>query len=147
MAGLHLAPGIPRRDRRIPGAVQLAVNYRRSPATADDPHAPQRGPRAGDRLPDTSGDLHALTAAPGFHLLLCGPRDSWDTSVIAAATRGHERLIHVHTPGTSAFWRGVAQGLVRPDGRIGYRAGGTDLTGLFGYLDRWLPLSEPGKPR
>jgi hypothetical protein len=28
--------------------------------------------------------------------------------------------------------------LVRPDGHIGYRAGGTDLTGLFAYLDRWL---------
>jgi hypothetical protein len=35
--------------------------------------------------------------------------------------------------------RHTAQYLVRPDGHIGYRAGGTDVTGLARYLSRWLP--------
>jgi len=33
--------------------------------------------------------------------------------------------------------------LIRPDGHIGYRAGGTDLTILTGYLPRWLPPAQP----
>jgi hypothetical protein len=32
----------------------------------------------------------------------------------------------------------AAHFLVRPDGHIGYRAQGTDLTGLGDYLRRWL---------
>jgi hypothetical protein len=35
--------------------------------------------------------------------------------------------------------RHTAQYLVRPDGHIGYRAGGGDVTGLASYLSRWLP--------
>lgn len=118
---------------------QLAIHYRRSPATTEGPHTPRRGPRAGDRLPDATGDLHAMTAAPGYHLLLCGRREVWDTDRIAAATGGRDQLLHVHTLGTNGPWRGITHCLVRPDGYIGYRAGGTDLTGLLGYLDRWLP--------
>jgi hypothetical protein len=37
----------------------------------------------------------------------------------------------------------VAQFLVRPDGHIGYRAAGGDLSGLRTYLDRWLTGCEP----
>jgi Aromatic-ring hydroxylase, C-terminal len=33
----------------------------------------------------------------------------------------------------------AAHYLVRPDGYIGYRSGGTDLNGLERYLARWLP--------
>jgi hypothetical protein len=33
----------------------------------------------------------------------------------------------------------AVQYLVRPDGYIGYRAGGSDLAGLHAYLRRWLP--------
>jgi hypothetical protein len=33
----------------------------------------------------------------------------------------------------------VPQHLVRPDGHIGYRSGGTDLRGLERHLARWLP--------
>ena len=45
--------------------------------------------------------------------------------------------------------RHTAQYLVRPDGHIGYRAGGTDTTGVARYLGRWLPssptsTSQPG---
>jgi len=35
--------------------------------------------------------------------------------------------------------QGAAQLLVRPDGHIGYRAGGTGVAGLHRYLKRWLP--------
>ncbi|MEU4495837.1 FAD-dependent monooxygenase [Streptomyces sp. NPDC023998] len=125
---------------------QLAIHYERSPATAEGPHAPRRGPRAGDRLPDTPGNLHAMTAAPGYHLLLAGPREVWDTGRVAAATHGRNHLIHVHGLGTSGPWRGIAHCLVRPDGYVAYRAGGTDLTGLLRYLDRWLPLSQAEEP-
>jgi hypothetical protein len=45
---------------------------------------------------------------------------------------------------------GVAPGraaayLIRPDGHVGYRSGGSELGGLHGYLRRWLPTtrSEP----
>ncbi|MGW0557252.1 FAD-dependent monooxygenase [Streptomyces sp. NPDC002926] len=120
---------------------QLAINYRHSPATTEGPRSPKRRPRAGDRLPDTAGNLHAMTARPGYHLLLCGLDNGWDAGRIAAATKGREDLVHVHTLGTSGPWRGITQVLVRPDGYIGYLAGGTDLTALLKYLDRWLPLS------
>jgi hypothetical protein len=61
---------------------QLAIHYRGSPLAVDGPHPPRRGPRAGDRLPDAPivrdgqpGALQAAVAAPGWHLLLCGPTD------------------------------------------------------------------------
>ena len=41
----------------------------------------------------------------------------------------------------------TAQYLVRPDGHVGYRAGGTDLTELSRYLDRWLPAPPPDPAR
>ena len=36
----------------------------------------------------------------------------------------------------------TAQYLVRPDGHVGYRAGGTDAAQLARYLGRWLPSSQ-----
>jgi hypothetical protein len=33
----------------------------------------------------------------------------------------------------------TAQYLIRPDGHIGYRSGGSDLDGLLHHLIRWLP--------
>jgi hypothetical protein len=36
----------------------------------------------------------------------------------------------------------AAQYLVRPDGYIGYRSGGTELDGLQRYLGRLLPGAE-----
>jgi hypothetical protein len=38
---------------------------------------------------------------------------------------------------------GTAQYLVRPDGHIGYGAGGDDLAGLQRYLARWIPNTPP----
>ena len=95
---------------------------------------------------------------PSFHLLLCGSADGWDGERLAALRDRYAGLVAVHrlardaTPGDlhdadgRAFARlGVeraAQYLVRPDGHIGYRSGGTDLHGLERYLARWLPGAE-----
>ncbi|MEU4641033.1 FAD-dependent monooxygenase [Micromonospora sp. NPDC023814] len=137
---------------------QLAIRYRRSPLSTEGSHAPRTGPRAGDRLPDVpladGGSLHRLTAAPGWHLLLCGPPQGWPAREIADLTRRRRGQLTAHqlagldgvAPGAGAEVLrrlGVGPGahasyLVRPDGHIGYRAGGTDLTGLRAYLVRWL---------
>ncbi|MDQ0945618.1 FAD-dependent monooxygenase [Streptomyces sp. V1I1] len=150
LARAHVAPRLAPLALRLPflraaafrTVSQLAIHYRRSLATTEGPHSPRHGPRAGDRLPGSPGDLQAMTAAPGYHLLLCGRHEVWDTDGIAAATGGRDHLLHVHTLGTSGPWRGITHCLVRPDAYIGYRAGGTDLTGLLRYLDRWLPRAD-----
>jgi hypothetical protein len=76
---------------------------------------------------------------PGFHLLLCGPSEAWPAGdgstpggALAADFPG---LVTVHrvADGSAAHY------LVRPDGYVGYRASGTDLSGLRDYLSRWLP--------
>ena len=146
---------------------QLDVSYRHSPAVEEGRPTPPRGPKAGDRLPDAriihEGQVcwvgEAL-AGPRFHLLLCGSPGSWDTNRLTAVrSRYAADILAVHhltreaAPGVlydlneQAFRRlGVtdtAHFLVRPDGHIGYRADGTDLDGLHGYLDRWLPNSTP----
>jgi hypothetical protein len=144
---------------------QLAINYRHSPAVQEGDPVPRRGPHAGDRLPDaplTSDDrptsLHAATATLGYHLLLCGPTSLWQPTTTASPWReaGLVTIHHLtrqpipgalHDPDGTALRRlGLdpagqhpAHYLIRPDGHIGYRAGGTDLTGLHTYLTRWLP--------
>jgi 2-polyprenyl-6-methoxyphenol hydroxylase-like FAD-dependent oxidoreductase len=143
---------------------QLGVRYRRSPLSMEGAGAPRRGPRAGDRLPDAPvayggrpTTLHAAVATPGWHLLLCGRVDAWPASQTAQLTDGDAGLVTIHrlsghdTPGALHDPHGhalrrlgltpddTAQYLVRPDGYIGYRAGGADLEGLARYLGRWLP--------
>jgi len=142
---------------------QLGIRYRRSPLSLDGPHPIRRGPRAGDRLPDAPivhdgqpGTLHAAIASPGWHLLLCGPAEAWPLGHIAELGGRYAGLITMHRvgagdepdvlhdPGGEALdrlglsVRDTAQYLVRPDGHIGYRTAGTDLTGLTRYLHRWL---------
>jgi 2-polyprenyl-6-methoxyphenol hydroxylase-like FAD-dependent oxidoreductase len=141
---------------------QLGIGYRHSPAVQDGRPAPRRGPKAGDRLPDApiarDGQVcwlgEALTA-PRFHLLLCGRPGDWDATQVAAVSGRYAGTLAVHhltrdaMRGTlhdvdgQAFARlgvqGTAQYLIRPDGHIGYRCGGSDLDGLQRYLTRWLP--------
>jgi 2-polyprenyl-6-methoxyphenol hydroxylase-like FAD-dependent oxidoreductase len=141
---------------------QLRIHYRRSPATQEGEPTLARGPRAGDRLPDArivrdgqTERLHDAVAAPSFHLLLCGSADGWDAHHVASLQERYGDLLAVqrlaredvpcalHDVDGHACARlgveGVAQYLVRPDGHIGYRSGGTELEGVDRYLARWLP--------
>jgi 2-polyprenyl-6-methoxyphenol hydroxylase-like FAD-dependent oxidoreductase len=140
---------------------QLRIHYRHSPAVQEGEPALSRGPRAGDRLPDVRivrdgqpGWLQEAVTAPRFHLLLCGSTGAWHTEQLATlqerygALMAALRLTREPAPGVlhdvdgQALARlGVdreAQYLVRPDGHIAYRSGGTDL-GVERYLARWLP--------
>jgi 2-polyprenyl-6-methoxyphenol hydroxylase-like FAD-dependent oxidoreductase len=137
---------------------QLSIRYRQSPLSLNGPGTPRRGPRAGDRLPDvpitTAGgttSLHTLTAAPGWHLLLCGPGWPADTSQLAGRDRADGLTVHqlCGTEYARALHRlrvaphHSAMLMVRPDGHIGYRGNSTDVRGLESYLDRWLPKLSP----
>jgi hypothetical protein len=106
-------------------------------------------------LPRTLEVLREALATPTYHLLLCGPAESWNSHQLAALSERYADLVAVHRLARDtaagalrdargdAFARlgveGAAQYLVRPDGHIGYRSGATDLRGLERYLARWLP--------
>jgi hypothetical protein len=149
---------------------QLAIRYRSSPLSLNGPSSPRRGPKAGDRLPDAlvlhngqKASLHDAIAAPGWHLLLCGPNDTWPTTTLTdlgqipgvaalhklSATNASGIL---YDSGGLALRRlGVTPGhaavyLIRPDGHVGYRSGGHDLAGLRRYLRRWLTTSASTPP-
>ncbi|HEX6337665.1 MAG TPA: FAD-dependent monooxygenase [Jiangellaceae bacterium] len=149
----------PRRARKLGFRTisQLAIRYRRSPLSVDGPHPPRHGPKPGDRLPDAvmkdRGELttlHGALSAPGFHLLLCGPAYAWQVTDTQLQDRWRElvtvRRLTRDDPGalldhTGELWRrlgaddsSVVHYLVRPDGHIGYRSGGTDLSGVHAYL-------------
>jgi hypothetical protein len=165
---LHFRPGRAYAFRAIS---QLALSYRNSPAVQEGPGVPRAGPRAGDRLPDAriaradqASWLQDAVATPGFHLLLCGPADGWDTDRLTNMKQRYGGLVALHrlgrkgAPGVlhdldgQAFARlgidGAAQYLLRPDGHIGYRCGGTELEGVERYLTHWLPGTgrELGRP-
>ncbi len=158
-----IAP-LPLRSRRLRAVgfrtiSELAIGYGNSPISVEGPHAPRRRPHAGDRLPDASvvyngqpGALHDILRQPRYHLLLCGPLDGWpaeDTYPTSGPVTVH-RLSRqpgpdvLHDPDGTALHRlglapaDIAHYLIRPDGHIGYRARGTDLTGAHMYLSRWL---------
>jgi len=151
---------------------QLAIHYRHSPLSLDGPNPPRKGPKAGDRLPDgrivrdgQPSTLHRAVAAPGWHLLLCGPPNRWAAEDVTRLGDRYAGLItvhHVNAQNTSGALydpagqtlrrlgltpRDTAQYLIRPDQHIGYRAGGTDLDGLARYLRRWLPIPQPDRGR
>ncbi|MGW3108952.1 FAD-dependent monooxygenase [Streptomyces sp. NPDC001100] len=117
---------------------ELGIHYRRSPASASGSRPPGHGPHAGDRLPDLPRGLQARTAGPGWHLLLAGPPHLWPDGRLAAVLTGRADVLTVHRLGEQSPWPGVAHGLVRPDGHLGYVARGAGVDGLSGYLDRWL---------
>jgi 2-polyprenyl-6-methoxyphenol hydroxylase-like FAD-dependent oxidoreductase len=143
---------------------QLRIRYRHSPLSVEGPHPPRHEPRAGDRFPDATlirdgqpTTLHQILAAPRWHLLLCGPPDGWPADRLAHLIGGREVQIEVHQltnqdptnrvhdPHGQALRRlgltnhDTAHYLIRPDGHIGYRAGGTDLSDAARYLHYWLP--------
>lgn len=146
---------------------QLTISYRHSPLSVEDHPTPRRGPRPGDRLPDASVTidsqphrLHDILTTPAFHLLLAGPTTNWPTPD-ALLSPQHTRLVHIHhlstdpqpgalvDPDGNAHTRiGLHQTnqnahyLIRPDGHIAHSATGTSLTGLYSYLDTWLPTTS-----
>jgi 2-polyprenyl-6-methoxyphenol hydroxylase-like FAD-dependent oxidoreductase len=150
---------------------ELSIHYRRSPLSVDGPGSAGHGIAAGKRLPDApvlvdgrATTLHMMTTAPTFHLLLCGPLAAWrdnDAGEIAGvfpdAVAVH-RLSRDRGAGTLQDQQGFAlrrlgvrpseraQYLVRPDGYIGYRATGTDLAALRGYLQHWLGAGSRTQP-
>jgi 2-polyprenyl-6-methoxyphenol hydroxylase-like FAD-dependent oxidoreductase len=145
---------------------QLGIGYRHSRLSVDGPDPPRKGPRAGDRLPDASvvrdgqpARLHQVLAGAGWHLVLCGPSDAWPAQTTTQLGERYPSLLTLHhltpqdTPGAlhdpdgqalrrlGLSARHTAQYLVRPDGHVGYRAGGTNAAELARYLSRWLPGS------
>jgi 2-polyprenyl-6-methoxyphenol hydroxylase-like FAD-dependent oxidoreductase len=119
---------------------ELGIHYRRSPASTAGSRPPRKGPRAGDRLPDLPRGLQARSSGPGWHLLLSGPPALWPDERFASVLRGRDDLISVHRLGGESPWPDAAQGLVRPDGYLGYVARGAHLEGLRAYIERWLPV-------
>ncbi|MET7778345.1 hypothetical protein ABZU94_18560 [Streptomyces mirabilis] len=126
------------RGRLFRTVSELGIHYHHSPASSTGPRSSKRGPRAGDRLPDLPRGLQARTAGRGYHLLLSGPPDLWPDERLAPVLRGRADLVSVHRLNEESPWPDVTQGLVRPDGYLGYVARGTHLEGLCVYLDRWL---------
>jgi len=140
---------------------ELDIRYRRSPIVVNGEPGLRRGPRAGDRLPDApvvrdgrATWLHAEITGPYFHLLLCGPTASWDRAQLEGIAERYADLVVVirltreRVPGVLRDAAGAvlhqlgvskaAQFLIRPDGHVGFRCGGTDLSGVVEYLRRWL---------
>jgi 2-polyprenyl-6-methoxyphenol hydroxylase-like FAD-dependent oxidoreductase len=131
---------------------ELGIRYRSSPLSTDGPEPPPRGPKAGDRLPDTRlvhngqpTSLHRLTSAACWHLLICGTPP--DRERIEQLGRPRDGLLAIHqvsADGPAARRLGVRPGqsalhLIRPDGHVGFRSGPTGWPSLVAYLDRWLP--------
>lgn len=135
---------------------QLGVRYRASPGVTEGSPQLGNGPRAGDRLPDARVQraghatfLQQELSQPGLQLLLCGPVQEWyadhvkrladqySNLAVTYLTRDNAdgALIDVHD---EAFLRlgveNTAQYVIRPDGHVGFRSGGTDLTGADQYL-------------
>jgi hypothetical protein len=124
-AVLRFAPGRAAAFRTLS---QLHIRYRQSPLSVDGPQVVNCGIRAGERIPDAP-----YLTKPGFHLLLCGSQRAWPAGTDTVAD--WPDLVTVHR----VEERSAAQYLVRPDGYVGYRAGGTDLTKLRAYMSRWFP--------
>ena len=140
---------------------QLGIRYRKSPAVTEGEPRLSKGPRAGDRLPDARvlrdgqfAYLQQVLSSPHLHLLLCGPTAAWnradvmklaeefrDVLAINCLTREHSDGALVDSGG-EAFTRlgvdGNAMYLIRPDGHIAFRCGGTDLRATAAYLGRWF---------
>ena len=138
---------------------ELGIHYRNSPAVAEGRPRLRRGPRAGERLPDAQLMLngqHVLlqqtVVGPFLAVLLCGPVNAWNQMRVTALTEDGSllRVFHVTQDGaTDALVdaagatlrrlgvRHCAQYLIRPDGHVAFRCGGTDLKALERYVDRW----------
>lgn len=140
---------------------QLGIRYRKSPAVAEGEPTLSNGPRAGDRLPDArvvrDGQhtyLQQALDSPHMHLLLCGPVAARNTHDVTTLADRFSEVLAIHyldreqssgalvDSSGEAFTRlGVdrsATYLIRPDGHIAFRCGGTDLRGPGTFLEQWF---------
>jgi 2-polyprenyl-6-methoxyphenol hydroxylase-like FAD-dependent oxidoreductase len=140
---------------------QLGIRYRKSPAVAEGEPRLSKGPHAGDRLPNAKvlrdgqpAYLQQVLSSPHLHLLLCGPVAAWsradvmklaegfrDVLAINYLTREHSDGALVDSSGEAFSRLGVDQNatyVIRPDGHVAFRCGGTDLRGPAAYLAKWF---------
>jgi 2-polyprenyl-6-methoxyphenol hydroxylase-like FAD-dependent oxidoreductase len=139
---------------------ELSLRYRAGPLSVEGRPSPPTGPRAGERFPQPgmNAGTSRISAPPGspaphhppvFRLLLCGPAAYWPAAAVREFGAAWSHLVTVERlPDTPASrWSaaprvtmasrdqpGTAQFLVRWDGYVAYRAGGTDLAGATAYL-------------
>jgi 2-polyprenyl-6-methoxyphenol hydroxylase-like FAD-dependent oxidoreductase len=144
---------------------QLGIRYRKSPVVTDGEPALSKGPRPGDRMPDAHvirderpAYLQQALSSPHVHLLLCGPVAAWnrvdvlnltqrfpDVVAITYLTREHSAEALVDASGEALTRLGVdrhATYVIRPDGHVAFRSGGTDLRGPAAYLARWFTAAR-----
>ncbi len=166
--GRHVLPRViaskPLRAYAFRFVSQLGIRYRASPAVTEGKPRLLTGPRAGDRFPDAKimrdgrhSYLQEELAGPHLHLLLCGTLEGWGGVRLADLTARHAGLVVVHSLTTSTVpgalvdsggealgrlgvrnARETAQYLVRPDGHVGFRCAGRDLSAVTEYLARWF---------
>ncbi|HEU4721913.1 MAG TPA: FAD-dependent monooxygenase, partial [Gemmatimonadaceae bacterium] len=153
----------PLRRRAFDFVSELGIHYRASDAVTEGTPALERGPRAGERLPDAAVTLDGRATtlqrellAPRVQLLLCGDADTWrahDDVLARVASRygsaiAVRRLDRSPAPGVLVDAAGDAHTrlgaehgavyLIRPDGHVAYRCAGTSLDGVERWLEKWL---------
>ena len=95
-----------------------------------------------------------------MHLLLCGPLAAWKTHDVTTMADRFSEVLAIHyldreqstgalvdSSGEALTRLGVdrnAMDLIRPDGHIAFRSGGTDLRGPAAYVAQWF---IPGRTR
>jgi 2-polyprenyl-6-methoxyphenol hydroxylase-like FAD-dependent oxidoreductase len=146
---------------------ELAVRYRRSPLNRDRRWPPWSGPQAGERFPDAAitvdeqaTTLYRRLNPMSFHLVLCGPIESWVDVDVAGTLAPWGDLVRVSlltTTGETGAWTDAgdalrrlhldehspAHYLVRPDRYIAHRARGVALRGLESCLAHALTATGP----
>jgi 2-polyprenyl-6-methoxyphenol hydroxylase-like FAD-dependent oxidoreductase len=161
-----VAPALARPGIRAAGfhfVSQLGIHYRTSPAVLEGVPRLHHGPMAGDRLPDLRVQRRAMPtslqqelASPHLHWLLCGPLADWVAGRVKEVSDRWPRLLLVSylsrdrsdqtlvdPDGQALAQLGVehaAQYLVRPDGHVAFRCGGTDLAAAAAYLNQWFTI-------
>jgi hypothetical protein len=104
--------------------------------------------------------LQRAVVGPHLSMLLCGDLVSWNDAALASLLERHDGVIKLHRlvrqerpaalvdDGRAFALLGVsdlAQFLVRPDGYIAFRCGGSNLDALARYLADWYPAASEGR--